>query len=130
MKRVLTLWGALFFGMAGSVRAQVQTGSILVKTTDSQGAILPGVEITLSSAVLVSGSMTGITNEGGVHRFPSLAPGTYSVKLELPAFQTIVRENVFVLVGETTSLDLQMKVASVAETVTVTEASPTVDTTS
>src|SRR5262245_3051781 len=119
MKRTLTLCGILFLGMAASMRAQVQTGSILVKTTDSQGAILPGVEITISSAVLVSGSMTGITNEGGVHRFPSLAPGTYSAKLEIPGFQTIVRENVVVLVGQTTSLDLQLKVASVAETITV-----------
>src|SRR5262249_34023189 len=47
-----------------------------------------------------------------------------------PGFQTVVRENVVVLVGQTTPLDLQLRVATVAETVTVAEASPTVDTTS
>lgn len=107
MKRIITLCAILFGGVDALVGAQVQTGSILVKTTDPQGAVLAGVAITISSPVLVSGSMTGATNEGGVHRFPSLASGTYSVKVELPGFQTVVRENVTVLVGQTTSLDVE-----------------------
>ena len=49
------------------------------------------------------------------YRFPSLVPGTYTVKLELQGFQSIVRENVAVLVGQTTPVELQLKVASVAE---------------
>src|SRR5215470_8583118 len=113
MKRILTFCTIVFFAIVSPVHSQIQTGSILVKTIDQQGAILPSVTVTLSSPVLVSGSTTGITNEGGVHRFPSLAPGTYSVKLELPGFQTVVRENVIVSVGQTTSLDLQLTVASV-----------------
>src|SRR5262249_59413324 len=129
MKRIL-MFVILLFGIAAPLCSQIQTGSILVKATDQQGAILPGVSVTISSPVLVSGSMLGVTNEGGVHRFPSLAPGTYTVRLDLPGFQTVVRENVVVLVGQTTPLDLQLRVATVAETVTVAEASPTVDTTS
>ena len=110
--------------------AQVQTGSILVKATDQQNAVMPGAGITISSPALLSGSMTGVTDAGGVYRFPSLVPGTYSVKVELQGFQSIIRENVAVLVGQTTPVEMQMKVATVAETVTVTGASPTVDTTS
>ena len=44
---------------------------------------MPGVAVTITSPVLVAGTMTGVTDAGGVYRFPSLAPGTYSVKLEL-----------------------------------------------
>ena len=68
--------------------AQVQTGSILVRVTDAQGGAVPGVTITLTSPVLVSGTMTAVTDTGGVNRFPSLQPGTYSVKLELQGFYT------------------------------------------
>ena len=62
--------------------AQVQTGSILVRVTDEQGAAVPGVAVTLTSPVLVSGTMTGVTDTGGINRFPSLSPGIYSVKVE------------------------------------------------
>jgi hypothetical protein len=109
--------------------AQVQTGSILVKVTDAQGGIMPAVSVTLSSPVL-SGTMTATSDEGGVHRFPSLAPGTYVLRFELPGFQTLVRENVIVSVGQTTPLDIQLNVATRSESITVSEASPMVDTTS
>lgn len=112
------------------VLAQVQTGSILVRVTDPQGGAVPGVTITLSSPVLVAGSMTGVTDTGGVNRFPSLQPGIYSVKLELQGFRTVIRENVQVVVGQTVPLDMALAVVTVAETVTVTGASPVVDTTS
>ncbi len=117
-------------GIAAPAFAQVQTGSILVKATDQQGAVMPGVTVTISSPVLVAGTMTGVTDAGGAYRFPSLSPGQYAVKLELQGFQSINREDVAVLVGQTTPVELQLKVASVAESITVTGDSPTVDTTS
>ncbi|MFA5908355.1 MAG: TonB-dependent receptor [Vicinamibacterales bacterium] len=116
--------------MAFPVAAQVQTGSILVRVTDEQGAAVPGVAVTLTSPVLVAGTMSGVTDNGGVNRFPSLSPGIYSVKVELQGFRTMIRENVSVQVGATVPLDLSLSVATVAETVTVTGASPVVDTTS
>lgn len=126
--RILALLIAL--GVATSVHAQIQTGSILVKASDEQGALTPGVTVTISSPVLVAGSMVGVTDAGGAYRFPSLVPGLYTVKLELPGFQTLVREGIIVLVGQTTPIDAALKVATLAETVTVTGESPTVDTTS
>jgi len=116
--------------VAAPAAAQVQTGSILVRAVDEQGAVVPGVTVTITSPVLVAGSMTGVTDAGGVFRFPSLVPGTYIVKMELTGFQTINRENISVLVGQTTPIDFSMKVASIAESITVTSASPAVDTTS
>lgn len=124
----LTALGLLAF--ASAVSAQVQTGSILVRVTDAQGGAVPGVSVTLSSPVLVAGTMSGITDSGGVNRFPSLQPGIYSVRLELQGFRSVLRENVQVVVGQTVPLDLSLSVATVAETVTVTGTSPVVDTTS
>jgi hypothetical protein len=131
MSRILRfLAAALVVSMAAPAMAQVQTGSILVKAIDPQGAVMPGVTVTISSSVLVAGSMSAVTDAGGVNRFPSLVPGTYAIKVELSGFQTINRENIVVLVGQTTPVDFSMKVASLAENITVTGASPTVDTTS
>src|SRR5438093_294051 len=66
----------------------------------------------------------------GVYRFPSLVPGTYNVRIELAGFQTLIREGIVVLVGQTTPIEASLKVATLAETVTVAGQSPTVDTTS
>jgi carboxypeptidase family protein/TonB-dependent receptor-like protein len=123
---VATLCAAAVLPLA----AQVQTGSILVRVNDEQGAGVPGVTITLSSEALVAGTTTGVSDNAGAYRFPSLPPGIYTVKVELQGFQGVVRENVSVQVGQTTPLDLTMKVATLAETVTVTGTSPVIDTTS
>ncbi|HYB93360.1 MAG TPA: TonB-dependent receptor [Vicinamibacterales bacterium] len=129
--RVRVWLAALAFlaATAWPVAGQVQTGSILIRVTDAQGGAVPGVTVTLTSPVLVSGTMSGVTDSGGVIRFPSLQPGVYSVKVELQGFRTVIRENVQVVVGQTVPLDMQLSVATVAETVTVTGSSPVVDTT-
>jgi hypothetical protein len=116
--------------VSATASAQVQTGSILIRVADEQGGGVPGVAVSITSAALVAGSAQGLTDEGGAYRFPSLPPGTYAIKVELQGFQTIIRENVAVLVGQTTPLDLTMRVATVAETITVSGTSPVVDTTS
>ena len=131
MKRMVSLFALLSaLAVASVATAQVQTGSILIKAVDEQGAVMPGVSVTISSPVLVAGSMSGVTDAGGVNRFPSLVPGEYSVKVELSGFRSVTRENIAVLVGQTTPVEFAMKVASIAENITVTGASPTVDTTS
>jgi Carboxypeptidase regulatory-like domain/TonB-dependent Receptor Plug Domain len=121
---------ACALGPTGSVLAQVQTGSILVHVADEQGTVMPGAAITITSQALVSGQMVGETDAGGTYRFPSLVPGAYTVKVELPGFQSVVRSEIAVLVGQTTSLNLTLRVAGVQEAVMVVAASPTVDTTS
>jgi hypothetical protein len=112
----------------GTSWAQVQTGSIFVKVTDEQGAVLPGATVTISSPVIISGQMVGVTDETGAYRFPSLLPGTYSVRIELSGFQVFVRDGVVVSVGQTVSLDLPLKIGGLTESVTVTGDSPVIDT--
>src|SRR5713226_7354720 len=131
MKRIVSFFTVLLaVALVTPASAQVQTGSILVKAVDEQGAVTPGVTVTISSPVLVAGSMTGVTDASGVYRFPSLVPGTYTVRMELSGFKTLVREGIVVLVGQTTPIDAALKVATLAETITVAGQSPTVDTTS
>jgi hypothetical protein len=112
------------------VAGQVQTGSILVRVSDEQGSAVPGANITISSSALVAETATGVTDTGGAYRFPALPPGTYTVRVELQGFQIVVRENVSVQIGQTIPLDLTLRVAALAETVTVAGTSPVVDTTS
>jgi hypothetical protein len=131
MKRFPSAFAALLFvSLAVPAAAQVQTGSILVRAADEKGGLLPGVSVVIASPVLVAGQMTGTTDAGGAYRFPSLPPGTYSVKLAMQGFQSVLRENVVVYVGQTTPLELALKVAARQEEVTVTAESPIVDTTS
>ncbi len=110
--------------------AQVQTGTILVKTVDQQGAAMPGVALTISSPAIIAGQVEGITDNAGIYRFRNLGAGRYNVKAALAGFQTIVLEDIVVSVGQTTPLDLTMKVAALEETLTVTGQSPVIDTTS
>lgn len=108
--------------------AQEQSGSILVKAVDPQGAVMPGATVTISSPVLPNGQ-TGTTDTGGAYRFVSLPPGAYTVKVELQGFQTVTQEGVVVGAGSTTPLDISMKVGNITETTVVSGVTPTVDTT-
>ena len=58
--------------------AQVQTGTILVKAVDDQGAVVPGAAVSISSAILPR-EITGTTDAGGVYQVPGLSAGRYIV---------------------------------------------------
>ena len=130
--RLRVALGMLMLCLATSLPlfAQVNAGSILVKTVDEQGGLMPGVSVTITSSVIVAGLKTDVTDSRGTIRFTPLLPGTYTVKFELTGFQTLVRENTVVSVGQTTPVDALMKLATLAETVVVSGESPMVDTTS
>ena len=103
------------------------TGSINGKVEDSSAAVLPGVTVTVTSPSLM-GVQTSVTDTGGNYRFPALPPGTYTVTFELPGFNTLKRENIQIAMGFTAAVNVQLQVASVQETVTVTGDSPVIDT--
>ncbi len=103
------------------------TGSINGKVEDSSAAVLPGVTVTVASSSLM-GVQTAVTDTGGNYRFPALPPGTYTVTFELQGFNTLKRENIQISMGFTANVNVQLQVASVQETVTVTGDSPVIDT--
>ena len=118
---------AFIFGFAPLALAQGTTGSINGTVQDNTGAFLPGVTITASGPAIM-GVQTGLTNAQGQYRFPALPPGTYQLRYELSGFNTFVREGIAVSVGFAATIDVQLKLATLAETVTVTGQSPVVDT--
>src|SRR5262245_12843657 len=103
------------------------TGTINGKVLDASGAVLPGVTVTVSSPAMM-GVQTAVTSAEGQYRFPAVPPGTYAITFELPGFTTLQHEGIEVRLGFTASLNVELKVASLQETVTVTGASPVIDT--
>src|ERR1043166_8413363 len=119
----------LAFGLlAGSAFAQTTQGRLTGLVTDTQGAILPGVTVTVTSPSLI-GVQTTVSQADGKFLFPSLPRGTYQLVFELSGFQKLTRANVQVITGQTISFDAQLPIASLTESVTVTGASPVIDTT-
>src|SRR3982751_3134435 len=117
---------ALAVGVS-SARAQSQTGEIFGKVTDASGAVLPGVTVTLTGPSLLQ-PQVATTSETGSFQFPRLNVGTYTVRFELTGFKTVVKQGIEVTVGFNANVSTQLGVSSVQETVTVTGASPIVDT--
>jgi Carboxypeptidase regulatory-like domain/TonB-dependent Receptor Plug Domain len=128
MSRKLGLFGILLVLSVAATPAwaQVQTGSIFVKATDEQGASVPGANVTLTSPILPQ-ALVGVTDPTGSYRFPSLGVGTYAVKIALAGFQTITREGIVVLQGQTSTVEFSLKVSTVSEEVTVKGETPVVD---
>src|SRR5438874_5767816 len=119
----------LAFGLlAGSAFAQTTQGRLTGLITDAQGAILPGVTVTVTSPALI-GVQSTVTQPDGRFLFPALPTGAYKVVYDLSGFQKVTRENVQVVLGQTISIDTQLPLASLAETVTVTGESPVIDVT-
>jgi hypothetical protein len=107
--------------------AQIQSGSIAVKAVDDQGALMPGASVTITSPILPR-PLEGTTDKSGVFQVPGLTPGTYSIKITLQGFQTLIREDVIVRQGQTANIDAAMKLGAITEAVTVKGESPVVDT--
>lgn len=103
------------------------TGSISGEVRDTQGGVLPGVTVTATSPAQI-GVLTAVTNEAGIYRFPSVPPGEYKLQFELPGFQGVIREGVRITVGFNAQVNVQLGVASLQETVTVSGESPVIDT--
>jgi hypothetical protein len=124
---------ALLGGSASSAMAQgggaSSTGTIQGRITDAQGAVLPGVAVTATSPSML-GQQTTVSSETGNYRFPAVPPGTYTLTYELGGFNTLKREGIQVTLGFTANLNVELTLAALQETVTVTGASPIIDTSS
>jgi hypothetical protein len=126
--RAILLVGLLVLALAvPQALAQVPTGDIDGRVTDADGAILPGVMVKLSGSGLISERGT-VTGDTGVYRFPKVPPGDdYVVTYSLTGFQTLVREQIQVSIGRTTTLNVNMELGAFENVVTVTGESPIVD---
>lgn len=125
---VVSLVAAILLVASAPARAQGPTsGSINGVVTDNTGGVLPGVNVTASSPALL-GTQTATTNPQGAYRFPSVPPGVYKLSYELNGFTSIVRDGIQVPLGFAATVNVQLGVATLKETVTVSGESPVVDT--
>lgn len=108
--------------------AQEQTGGIEGVVKDNTGAVLPGVTVELTSSSI--GTVTTTTDSRGVYRFPRVPSGVYAVKASLMGYTPAEAPRVDVKLGKTVTLDLDLALGTVTESITVTADAPLVDVTS
>ena len=101
--------------------------SITGVVRDASGAVLPGVTVEAASPALIEKSRTVVTGAAGQYRIVDLRPGAYTVTFTLTGFSTIRREAVELSGSLTATIDVDMRVGGVEETVTVTGETPLVD---
>src|ERR1700756_3591781 len=129
MQRMKFCLKAFVYGFVCSAIAlgQVTTGTISGTVSDSTGAVIPGVTVTLTSTEKGI-SRTVFTDEGGRYRAPELALGSYEITTELPGFQTVKRSGITLTVGREAVVDFILQVGTVADKITVTGEAPLVQT--
>lgn len=124
--RAILFAAGILIAYAGTAHAQA-IGSIFGKVSDSTGAVLPGVTVTVTGTGLQQ-PLVGTTSSDGAYQFPSVPIGTYSVTFELQSFKKAVRENVVINNGFNAQIDQKLEVGQMTEQMTVSAAAPVVDT--
>jgi hypothetical protein len=104
--------------------------SIVGVVKDTSGAAMPGVTVEASSDVLIEKVKSAISDSNGAYRIADLRPGTYKVTFTLTGFKTFQRDGLVLPSEFTATVNAELGVGSLEETITVTGASPVVDVTS
>ena len=108
---------------AGSLFAQAQSGTIVGTITDQAGAVVPGAKITLVNEG-TKFTRQLIANANGQYVAYSMPTGAYTIYAEQPGFQRLVRSGIQLTAADTLTVDLQLTVGNVQETVEVTAEAP------
>ncbi|MBV6430952.1 MAG: hypothetical protein IANPNBLG_01074 [Bryobacteraceae bacterium] len=115
--RVVRAIGLLAILVVPPLCGQTQ-GEITGEVTDSSGAVIAGVSITITNEG-TNVSRQAITNSSGTYRFPSLLPGIYRLRAEMAGFQSVMRSDVQLQVQQVARIDFRMEVGQVTETLNV-----------
>ncbi len=118
--------GVVFCLLVAPVAAFADS-SIAGIVTDATGGVLPGVTVEVTSPALIEQTRSVVSDAAGAYRIVDLRPGTYKVMFTLPGFNTFVRDGIVLETDFTATINAQMKVGGVEETITVSGASPVVD---
>jgi len=105
-----------------------QTSGIAGVVKDASGAVLPGVTVEAASPALIEKVRTVVTDEQGRYNIVDLRPGTYAITFTLTGFNALKREGIELTSGFTATVNADLQVGSLQETVTVSGESPLVDT--
>ncbi|PYR28429.1 MAG: hypothetical protein DMF98_02885, partial [Acidobacteria bacterium] len=120
------LWTIAFVILAP--RIVLAQASITGTVKDPTGAVLPGVTVEAASDALIERVRTVTTDSTGQYRIVDLRPGSYVVTFALAGFNTYKREGIELTGSFTATVNAEMKVGSIEESVTVTGESPIIDT--
>lgn len=129
MRRLLTFVAACLFVFAALpafAQSQATTAEVNGRVTDAQGGVLPGATVTVTS-IDTGYTRSAVTNAEGLYSLPLLPPGNYDLVSELAGFSPTKRSLVL-NVGATQTINTQLQVGGVQETITVAAGSPLVET--
>src|SRR5215207_10007334 len=107
-----------------SARAQ---GAITGVVKDASGAVLPGVTVEASSPALIEKVRSVVSDDTGQYRIVDLRPGAYTVTFELPGFSTVRRDGIELSGDFVATVNADLRVGRLEETITVSGESPIVD---
>src|SRR6476660_1889065 len=124
--RALRVWlvVSVFVLVPAAVFAQASIAGVV---RDTSGAVLPGVTVEAASPALIEKTRSAVTDGTGQYLIENLRPGTYSITFTLTGFTTVKREGIELTGSFTASVNTDLRVGAVAETVTVTGETPVVD---
>ena len=115
---------AMLVLLPAAARAQsVFTGTV----KDASGAVMPGVTVEAASPTLIEGVKSASTDASGGYRIIDLRPGTYKLTFSLSGFNTVIRDGVQLTANFTSTINIELTVGTLQESVTVSGASPVVD---
>jgi hypothetical protein len=121
-RTLLTFAGAMLLSSVAYAQS-----SIVGVIKDTSGAAMPGVTVEASSDVLIEKVKSAISDSNGAYRIADLRPGTYKVTFTLTGFKTFQRDGLVLPSEFTATVNAELGVGSLEETITVTGASPVVD---
>ena len=104
-----------------------QAAGIVGAVKDVTGAVMPGVTVEAASPALIEKVRSATTDGQGLYNIVDLRPGVYVVTFVLPGFITVKREGIELTASFTATVNAEMRVGGIAETITVSGAAPTVD---
>ena len=119
----LGVWIVVALFPTAAVAQAVIAGTV----RDTSGAILPGVTVEASSPALIEKVRTAVSDGTGQYRIEDLRPGTYTVSFSLTGFSAYRREGIELTGSFTATINADMRLGTLEETVTVTGESPIVD---
>src|SRR5437879_6857363 len=125
---VRVVMGWCFLLLPAIVWAQAETGNLVGVVKDPSGAVLPGVSVEAASPAVIERIRTAVSDEQGRYRIGDLRPGLYTVTFALPGFSALRREGIELTTGFTATVNAELKVGALEDTVTVTEQVSLVDT--
>ena len=125
---VVTVGCTIAFLLSAATAGAQQASGIAGLVRDASGAVLPGVTVEAASTALIEKTRSAVTDGEGRYSIVGLLPGNYAVTFTLQGFRSQRREGIELTAGFTAAINADLQVGALDETITVSGASPLVDT--